>query len=77
LQEAVEGYQGHGLFTYVLVEGLKGKADKGKTGYVKTTELADYVDSEVPVLAEKVFKKAQYPTISISGQAFPIGKTGK
>lgn len=32
LQEAVEGYQGHGLFTYVLVEGLKGKADKGKTG---------------------------------------------
>ena len=77
LQEAVEGYQGHGLFTYVLVEGLKGKADKGKTGYVKTTELADYVDNEVPVLAEKVFKKAQYPTISISGQAFPIGKTGK
>ncbi|MBI1811909.1 MAG: caspase family protein, partial [Nitrospirae bacterium] len=77
LQEAVEGYQGHGLFTYVLVEGLKGKADKGKTGYVKTTELADYVDSEVPVLAEKVFKKSQYPTISISGQAFPIGKTGK
>ncbi|OGW25893.1 MAG: hypothetical protein A2X55_02890 [Nitrospirae bacterium GWB2_47_37] len=74
VQEAVEGYQGHGLFTYVLVEGLKGKADKGKTGYVKTTELADYVDNEVPVLAEKVFKKAQYPTISISGQAFPIGK---
>ena len=61
----------------MLVEGLRGKADKGKTGYVKTTELADYVDSEVPVLAEKVFKKAQYPTISISGQAFPIGKADK
>jgi len=75
LQEALEGYQGHGLFTYVLVEGLKGKADKGKTGYIRTTELADYVDNEVPALAEKVFKRAQYPTISISGQAFPIGKT--
>ncbi len=74
LQEALEGYKGHGLFTYVLAEGLQGKADKGKTGYVKTTELADYVDNEVPVLAEKIFKKAQYPTISISGQAFPIGK---
>ena len=74
VQEALEGYQGHGLFTYVLSEGLKGKADKGKTGYVRTTELADYVDNEVPVLAEKVFKRAQYPTISISGQAFPIGK---
>lgn len=74
IQEALEGYQGHGLFTYVLADGLKGKADKGKTGYVKTTELADYVDNEVPALAEKVFKKAQYPTISISGQTFPIGK---
>lgn len=28
-------------------------------------------------IAEQVFKKAQYPTISISGQAFPIGKMGK
>ena len=74
MQEALEGYQGHGLFTYVLTEGLKGKADKGNTGYVRTTELADYVDNEVPALAEKIFKKAQYPTISISGQAFPIGK---
>lgn len=74
MQEALEGYKGHGLFTYVLAEGLKGKADKSNTGYVKTTELADYVDNEVPVLAEKIFKKAQYPTISISGQAFPIGK---
>lgn len=74
LQEALEGYQGHGLFTYVLTEGLRGKADKGKTGYIKTTDLADYVDNEVPVLAEKIFKRAQYPTISISGQAFPVGK---
>jgi hypothetical protein len=74
MQEALEGYWGHGLFTFVLAEGLEGKADKGNTGYVKTTELADYVDNEVPTLAEKIFKKAQYPTISISGQAFPIGK---
>lgn len=72
-QEALEGYQGHGLFTWILSEGLSGKADKGKSGYIKTTELADYVGEEVPNLAEKVFKRAQYPTISISGQAFPIG----
>ncbi|MDF1590405.1 MAG: caspase family protein [Desulfobacterales bacterium] len=74
LQEALEGYNGHGLFTFVLADGLNGKADKSKSGFVKTTELADYVDNEVPVLAEKVFKRAQYPTISISGQGFPIGK---
>ena len=74
IQEALEGYQGHGLFTYVLADGLNGKADKTKSGFVKTTELADYVDNEVPALAERVFKRAQYPTISISGQGFPIGK---
>lgn len=74
VQEAIEGYNGHGLFTYVLTQGLKGGADKGNTGFIKTTELADYVDTEVPLLAEKVFKRAQYPTISISGQAFPIAK---
>jgi WD40 repeat protein len=74
IQEALEGYNGHGLFTYVLTEGLQGKADKGRTGYVKTTDLADYVDNEVPILAEKIFKKAQYPTISISGMGFPVGK---
>ncbi|MBI5749188.1 MAG: caspase family protein [Nitrospinae bacterium] len=74
VQQAIEGYQGHGLFTYIIAEGLSGKADTDKDGFVKTTELANYVDDEVPVLAERVFKKAQYPTVSPSGMGFPIGK---
>jgi len=74
LQEAMEGYQGHGLFTYVLVEGLKGRADMDGDGFIRTLEIANYVDVEVPALAEKVFKRAQYPTATPSGQAFPIGK---
>lgn len=74
LQEALEGYQGHGLFTYALVEGLKGKADTDRDGFIKTLELANYVDSEVPALAEKIFKKAQYPTATPTGQSFPVGK---
>ena len=74
LQEAVEGYKGHGLFTYVLTEGLKGKADTDRDGFIKTLELANYVDSEVPLLAEKVFKRAQYPTAQPTGQSFPVGK---
>jgi WD40 repeat protein len=73
-QEALEGYKDHGLFTYVLTEGLSGKADYDKDGYVKTFELADYIDNEVPNLAEKVFNVAQYPIVSPGGQGFPIGK---
>ncbi len=33
-----------------------------------------YADSEVPILAEQVFKRAQYPTAQPTGQAFPVGK---
>jgi WD40 repeat protein len=72
VQEALEGYEGHGLFTYVVAEGLKGKADLNKDGVVNTLELATFVDDQVPALAEKVFKHKQYPLVSPSGQGFPV-----
>jgi len=52
------------------------KADIGKTGYIKTTDQVDYVESEVPEIAEKHFKRKQYPTTAVSGQWFPIVKSG-
>ncbi len=72
-QEALEGYQGHGLFTYVLVEGLLGKADYDKDKFIKTLEIANYIDNEVPILADKIFKHLQYPFVSPVGQTYPIG----
>jgi WD40 repeat protein len=75
VQEALEGYKGHGLFTYVIVEGLNGAADADKDGFVKTLELADYVDNQVPELAEKVFQHKQYPIVSPTGQGFPLVRT--
>ncbi|RLB06662.1 MAG: hypothetical protein DRG27_07145 [Deltaproteobacteria bacterium] len=74
MQDALEGYHGHGLFTYVLVQGLLGKADFAKTGVVETIDLAKYVNMKVPEISEEVFYKRQYPTIEIHGQPFPIGK---
>jgi WD40 repeat protein len=75
VQEALEGYNGHGLFTWVMVEGLRGAADADKDGFVKTLELADYIDNEVPLIAERVFKHRQYPIVSPSGQGFPLSRT--
>jgi len=72
VQEALEGYKDHGLFTYVVVDGLRGAADNDKDGYVKTHELVNYVDSQVPELAEQVFRHKQYPTTTLSGQGFPV-----
>jgi hypothetical protein len=76
-QDALEGYHGHGLFTYTLVRGLLGEADLAKTGVIETIDLAKYVDMKVPDISERVFKKRQYPTIEIHGQPFPIGKVVK
>ena len=72
-QQALEGYRGHGLFTYVLMEGLKGKADLKKDGFITVLGLADYVEEEVVKLSESVFKRQQTPTIQ-TGANFPIGK---
>jgi serine/threonine protein kinase len=38
---------GHGLFTYYLLEGLKGKADENRDGKVGVAELFEYVAREV------------------------------
>jgi hypothetical protein len=56
----------------VIAEGLKGGADTDKDGFVKTSELADYVDNQVPEIAEKRYQRKQYPITSVSGMAFPL-----
>ena len=71
-QEALEGHHGHGLFTWVVAEGLQGKADVDGDGFVKTLELADYVDNEVPMLAERRFGRRQYPVVAPTGMGFPL-----
>ena len=73
-QQALEGYQGHGLLTYVIAEGLSGQADGNRDGFVSTLELAAYVEDEVPAIAERVFHRAQFATVSKSGQGFPLVK---
>ena len=71
-QEALEGQDGHGLFTWVLLQGLAGSADSRKNGYVKTFDLAAYVDDEVPKIAEEHFKHKQIPNLHNAGQSFEI-----
>jgi uncharacterized caspase-like protein len=39
---------GHGVFTYYLLEGLKGKADADKDGIVTVDEVYAYVSRKVP-----------------------------
>ena len=71
-EQALEGMQGHGVFTWVVLQGLDGKADVQRNGYVSTLDLASYVGDQVPKVAGEIFKREQYPNLHNAGQSFPI-----
>ncbi|MDP3583571.1 MAG: caspase family protein [Thiobacillus sp.] len=73
-QQAIEGYKSHGLFTYVVTEGMKGAADENRDGFVWTNELVGYVDSQVRSISESHFGQKQSPTTGLTG-IFPLTKT--
>jgi len=71
-QEALEGQGGHGLFTWVLLQGLGGEADAHKHGYIDTGDLWYYVKDEVPRIAQQRFNRKQTPTLDNLGEAFEV-----
>lgn len=44
---------GHGLFTYYVLEGLRGKADRNGDGIVTVSELYEYVEEQVDNAARR------------------------
>jgi tetratricopeptide (TPR) repeat protein len=54
-----------GIFSYYLLEGLRGKA--GKDAWVKVDELADYIKNSVPRMAKKLKGVEQNPVVSGKG----------
>jgi WD40 repeat protein len=76
-QMALESpFQGRGIFTAVVIEGLVGKADKyGADRVVKASELLGYVVEMVPEITEREFKVRQQPYQSSQGN-FPLTRSG-
>jgi len=74
-QVALEGYKGHGVFTYVLLHGLRGEADRtgNRNGEISINELAEYVSEEVPKITYKKWGYEQFPMQNLQGRSFPIG----
>lgn len=62
LEDASIG-NGHGLFTWYLVDGLSGLADMngGSDQRVTYQEIQSYVDSNVPTIAQQQFRRNQEP----------------
>ena len=55
---------GHGLFTYALTEGMKGKGDADGDGYVSAEELGGYIAVQVKQMAAEMGAE-QVPAVDI------------
>ena len=64
---------GHGVFTYVLLQGFEGAADGNNDGKITVKEIDAYLQDQVPILTEKYKGSAQYPSSYGFGQDFPVG----
>jgi uncharacterized caspase-like protein len=68
---ALEGYHGHGVFTYALLDAFA-HADVNNDGLIEISELADYIDQKVPDYSFEAFKLRQIPQRSIVGNNFAL-----
>ena len=71
---ALEGYRGHGLFTYTLLEAFA-VADYDTDGLLEVNELIGHVDERLPALSEAVFGFRQVPQYSSRGSVFALGRS--
>jgi WD40 repeat protein/uncharacterized caspase-like protein len=72
---ALEGVQGHGVFSYVLLQAL-GEADANQDSLLQVTELAGYVDRRVPEVSFDAFGFRQVPQMNLVGSDFAVAKAG-
>ena len=68
---AKEGYNGHGFFTYVLLDAFA-FGDEDRDGKLQVGELGRYLASNVPRLSEKLHSVRQQPQVRILGSDFAI-----
>ena len=71
-QVALEGYNDHGVFTWVMLQALEGKGFAGDN-QITVNELADYVENELPELTYQKYGYEQVPQKNLQGQNFPLG----
>jgi WD40 repeat protein len=70
-------FQGRGIFTAVVIEGLLGKADKyGDDRVVRATELLSYVVEIVPEITEREFRGVRQQPFQSSKGNFPLTRSG-
>src|SRR5262249_44267603 len=72
-QAALEGYGGHGVFTFALLDALA-RGDRDGDGFISVNELTGYVPGLVEDITEKTWRRRQVPRVSFSGDNFKLAK---
>ena len=62
---------GHGVFTYTLLEGLKGKA-AGGSDTVTVLKLMGYIEEQLPEITKRYKQEAPFPVVDSRGMDFPL-----
>jgi hypothetical protein len=71
-QAAFEGYQGHGVLTYALLEAMHKTEGRGDD-QIRVSTLARYAERRVPEISYQLTGFDQKPTRKLTGDNFPIG----
>jgi len=74
-QVALEGYQGHGVFTHALLDALfhSDRLYGNRDGVITTNEIASFVQDKVPEMSYEKWGYEQIPQINLHGMSFPVG----
>jgi WD40 repeat protein len=72
-QPALEGYHGHGVFTFALLDALA-RADRNGDGLISVTELMEHVDGLVPEITSKTWNTRQVPRSLFQGTNFALAR---
>ena len=76
-QTANEGYKGHGIFTYAIMEALSGKANYNADSTLSIKEISQYIGYEIPNIYEKMGQSRQSPWNSPIRGDFSVVATGR
>lgn len=68
---ALEGHQGHGVFSWVVLDALD-HADYDENGSVEVTDIATHVRRLVPAITEEKFRYRQVPMQDTPGEPFAV-----
>jgi WD40 repeat protein len=72
-QPALEGYRGHGVFTFAMLDALA-RGDRNNNGFIEVTELIQHVCDIVPEITFKTWQTRQIPQSQFQGTNFTVAK---